>query len=477
MKNRKRVLCALWAVFLLWQVLLPAAVFGEPTASPAASSAPSTQTDTSAAEQTQNSHMDANGRPILGQGETGILIESTSGTVLYESESEKQMFPASTTKIMTALLAAEALEKGEVTLEEQIEITPEMLSGLAADSSTMNLKEGEIISFDALLKGLLIPSGNDAAMAIAFRLAGNDQAFVEKMNAKAAELGLSGTHFMNPHGLHDDNHYTTAADMAKIAQAAMQYEIFRDTVDIAHIKIPPTNKTEKERYYINTNGLLSTMRYLEYYYKGANGIKTGNTSQAGNCLVFSAVQNGMELIGVVFHGKDVAASHQDSIRLLDYGFSQYEIISPISEGEILGEVRVKQGKSTDSVTLSSEGNIKVVVPKGTTRQDLEIRPEIPDAIYAPVYKDQVAAKVTVLYNGTELASGNLRADVDVERSPFWPVQALGEWLWSFFLVRIITYLVLAVLLVLILFFILGLYRSLKTAQYRKKSQNRRGRRK
>ena len=473
MKKQTRVLCAVWMVFLLWQLFLPAAVFGEP----AASAAPSAQTETAAEEQKQDDRTDADGRPILGEGETGILIESTSGTVLYESESEKQMYPASTTKIMTALLAAEALEKGEVTLEEQIEITPDMLNGLAPDSSTMNLKEGEIISFDALLKGLLIPSGNDAAMAIAFRLAGSEQAFVDQMNAKAAELGLSGTHFVNPHGLHDDNHYTTAADMAKIARAAMQYEVFRDTVDIAHIKIPPTNKTEKERYYINTNGLLSTMRYLDYAYKGANGIKTGNTSQAGNCLVFSAVQNGMELIGVVFHGKDVAASHKDSIRLLDYGFAEYEIIAPISEGEIIGEVRVKQGKATDTVTLSSQGSIKVVVPKGTTRQELEIRPEIPEAIYAPVYKDQVAAKVTVLYNGTELASGSLCADTDVERSPFWPVQALGEWLWSFFAVRLITYLILAVLLVLILSFLLGLYRSLKTAQNRKKSQNRRGYRK
>ncbi len=222
--------------------------------------------------------------PMLGVGETGVLIDQRSGRVLFEQDGDKQMYPASTTKIMTALLAVEAVERGELTMETQIEITKEMLADLDPDGSNMALKEGEILSLDSLLKGLMIPSGNDAACAIAQHLGGSRVAFVDMMNARAKELGAEDTHFANPHGLHDENHYSTAEDMAKIAHAAMKLEKFRNIADIAHIKIPPTNVTEKERYYINTNGLLSTMRYTNFFYKGSTGIKTGYTSDAGNCL-------------------------------------------------------------------------------------------------------------------------------------------------------------------------------------------------
>ena len=130
---------------------------------------------------------------------------------------------------------------------------------------------------------------------------------------------------MNPHGLHNENHYTTAADMGKLACVAMKNAIFRDIVDIAHVKIAPTNKTEKQRYYINTNGLLSAMRYTEYFYKGSIGIKTGRTSEAGNCLVSAVAREGLEFVGVLFGGKEIKDSHGETIRMMDYGFENYEI--------------------------------------------------------------------------------------------------------------------------------------------------------
>lgn len=502
--NRLQLLSGVCALLLSGAALLPMAAFGEPTgtpakpettvervtatarpsagtASPAGTGAPAAGTENGQGdakkepEQTADPRIDAQGKPILGQGETGILIEAGTGTVLFDADSQKRMFPASTTKIMTALVAMEALEAGEAALTDQVEITAAMLDGLDPDSSNMELVEGEVISFEHLLQGLLIPSGNDAAMAIAFRIAGSPEAYVERMNAKAAALGLKDTHFVNPHGLHDEDHYTTAADMAVMARAAMGYETFRDIVDIAHIKMPPTNKREKQRYYINTNGLLSTMRYTGYYYKGSTGIKTGRTTEAGNCLVSSAQKNGMELIGVVFGGKEVGDSHLDTIRMLNYGFDNFESIQAVSKGEILGEIRVKQGKAKDTVTLSAGGGVAVIVPKGTEKDALEIRMNVPDALYAPLTKGQEVATVSILHQGQELGTGLLCADVDIERSVFWPVLALGEWLWSMTVVRILVYLFLAAIAVFVFIMIAGLRKELKRARMQKRRRNRQNR--
>ncbi len=422
--------------------------------------------------QEEKPRVDSEGRPILLSGETGILVEQKSGLVLYESDSQKRMYPASTTKVMTCLLAVEAIERGEVALDEQITITAQMLEGLDIDGSNMALKEDEVLAFEHLLWGLMVPSGNDAAMAIAFRLAGSQEAFAEKMNARAAELGLKDTHFVNPHGLHDDNHYTTAADMAEIARVGMSYDIFRNIVDIAHIKIPPTNKTETERYYLNTNGLLSGMRYSGLVYKGATGIKTGRTDDAGNCLVSSAKRNGMELIGVLFNALDVTNSHQESARMLDYGFENYQLIRGVAKGELLGESKVRRARGKDTVTLAAAADIMVPVPKGTGKDALQIELQLPEKLYAPLEEAEEVAGVTLLYEGKVVGSGRLLTLTQVKRSFFWPVMALGEWLWSFALIRGIVYILLAILVVLAFFVLRAVFYELRRI-YRKNMQQKR----
>lgn len=408
---------------------------------------------------------DRQGRPIMPSDSTAVLAEQNSGTVLYESQGSKRVFPASTTKVMTCLLAVEAIDRGELRLEETVTVTEEMLDGLDPDGTNMALKAGEELTVQHLLWGLMIPSGNDAAMVLAFRISGSAEAFAEQMNARAAELGCTDTHFVNPHGLHDENHYTTALDMAKIAQKGMEYAVFRDIVDIAHIKIPPTNLSE-ERYYINTNGLISTMRYRDYAYKGATGIKTGSTTQAGACLVSSATRNGMALIGVFFHGKDVTESHTETARLFDWGFANFEAIRGVAKGELLGESKVKRAGGKDTVTLAAAEDVTVVVPKGTQKSDLEIRQDLPEKLYAPLKEGQDAAGVTVLYQGQELGHGRLVALTEVKRSFFWPLMALGEWLWGFALIRGICYLVLALVAVFFLLLIRNLYREAKRANRR-----------
>lgn len=412
--------------------------------------------------------------PILSDGEAGVLVDAGSGRVLFETNADKKMYPASTTKIMTALLAIEAVERGEISMDTQIEITAEMIKDLPIDGSSIGLKEGELMSLDNLLKGLMVASGNDAACAIATAVSGSVPSFVNLMNQKAKELSANDTQFANPHGLHSDEHYTTAEDMSKIACAAMKLPKFRNICDIAHIKIPPTNKTEQERYYINTNGLLSAMRYTQYFYKGSIGIKTGYTDNAGNCLVSAATRGGIELIGVVFGAKDASISHGDSAKMLDWGFANFTSITALSKGDMACEIKVKQGRGTDSLTLAAEAAVKAIVKNGTEISALELVPEIPDAIYAPVTAGTPVGKLKVMLNGEQVGEGVLLATKDVKRSFFWPVMALGEWLWSFTLIRVIVYLILAIIVAFIALFVFVVYTNIKRAKkYRNARRTRR----
>lgn len=436
--------------------------------------------DTNSADKTDaevsNPTRKAGERPILGSGETGILIDGTSGYVLFDVDKDKRMYPASTTKIMTALLAIEAVERGETSMSAEVTVTKEMLEKIDPDGTSMELKEGEIISLESLLYGLMIPSGNDAACAIATHIGNDIPSFVNMMNDCARQLGANNTHFANPHGLHDDDHYTTAADMAKIAREAMKHEKFRTIVDTAHKKLPPTNLTEKERYYLNTNGLVSTMRYSNYYYKYATGIKTGYTQNAGNCLVSSAKKDGIELIGVIFGGKTVTDSHRDSVEMLEWGFENFVPINALSKNEMPCEIKVKYAKGGGNLALSVKDPVSVAVPKGTDKSELEIRPNIPEYLKAPVYSGDKVGTVSVLYHGEEVGSGELIATTSVERSFFWPVMMLKDFLWSFLIVRIIVYLIFIALGLFILLFIIRFIQNIKAEKRRRSKSKTRNKR-
>ena len=190
----------------------------KPTSTPAAKSSKSASSKATAtpepkAEPTKNPRVGDGGKPILAEQEAAILVNCLNGEVMFEQNSDKQIYPASTTKIMTALLTLEAIDRGEINLNSAFLITPDMLEDLPADGSSMQLKEGEAMTVQYLLEGLMVESGNDAAQALAVIVCGDVPTFVERMNNKAEELGLSGTHYMNVHGLHDEEHYTTAADL------------------------------------------------------------------------------------------------------------------------------------------------------------------------------------------------------------------------------------------------------------------------
>lgn len=249
-------------------------------------------------------------------GEAAIVMNKRNGEWLYQKNETERVYPASTTKIMTALVA---IEKGN--LSDLIEVGSEVSMKEEGESSAF-LQQGRTYSLQQLLAGLMLPSGNDAARAIAVYVANLDHAssslsvddslayFADLMNEKARALGAKDTHFVNPHGLHDDQHYTTAADMALIVQEAMKNETFQQIVDQGTYQ-------DQDVTYTNTNLLLDANS--QYYYEGADGIKTGYTNQAGRCLISSATRNGQTVIVIVFHSTEEDIWN-DSIALLDYGF-------------------------------------------------------------------------------------------------------------------------------------------------------------
>lgn len=237
-----------------------------------------------------------------------ILVNASDGDVLFTQNVDAELPMASTTKIMTALLA---LQYGK--LDQQITIGSDAVAAGAGVNSHMGLSKGETLSLLDLLYGMLLPSGDDAAVAIADGISGSQQAFVQLMNARAQALGLTHTHYANPNGLDAPGHYTSASDLVKLAEIAMRNRVFATIVATQNYNIPATDQ-HKSYPLPNTNELLGT-------YDGAEGIKTGSTDNAGECLVFAALRNDAELFGVVLGAPDDATRYSDARALLDWGYT------------------------------------------------------------------------------------------------------------------------------------------------------------
>lgn len=256
---------------------------------------------------------------------SAILIEAKSGLVIFEKDPDQIMYPASTTKILTALLA---LELGD--LDQTCTVSEEAVTFYEDDVTNIDLRVGEELSLRDLLYATLVKSANDAANVVAESIGGSINAFVDLMNQRAAELGCTNTHFTNANGLHNDNHYSTARDMAILAMEAMKSSTFREMVATTSYTIPATN-IMRSRSFSTSNQLMvpSTSESTnKYYFPEAIGIKTGSLSTAGYCFVGAAERDGVELISVVLYtGK--RARWADTIKLMNYGFSQYVSVTPI----------------------------------------------------------------------------------------------------------------------------------------------------
>lgn len=346
---------------------------------------------------------------------SAILIDYDSGKVLFEKNADEKMFPASTTKIMTALLV---LEKGK--LDDIVTISSASVA-IEMGSSNMGLLVGEEISVKDLLYGLLVYSGNDAANALAEYVSGSVADFVVLMNKKSEELGLKGTNWNNTNGLPDDNHYTTARDLARVAQEAMKNPQFREIVKTKVYIIPPTNKYLQDRYLTSTNNLLTNVRTGSYLYSPAIGIKTGYTEVAKNCLVSAAQQKGMTLLCVVLGASDidnVKYSYKDTIDLYTWAYDSFSMAKIIEKGLPLDEQPIKHAKGAKRIKLLAQNDFSAIMPADYDKEKIKLTVSPPKQIKAPVKTGDILGAVNITYNEEELGTVNLVADSDYVYSPF-----------------------------------------------------------
>lgn len=334
------------------------------------------------------------GEPDI-QAKAAVLIDESSGRVLFAKNPHQRLPQASTTKMMTCLLV---IENGD--LDKEVKI-----SKYAAETgeSSIWLEEGEVLNREDLLYALMLASANDAAVALAESVAGSEEKFVELMNKRARELKLNNTHFINPHGLDADGHYSSAYDLALLAREGLSNELFSSVVTTME-RCVPWSGHPWDRYLYNRNRLLTT-------YKGARGVKTGYTSNAGLCLVGAAQRGKLKLISAVMNSPNV---YDDTQKLLDYGFSKFEAVV-VEESKQVPDVKVKKGTKT-SVRIMPEREVVVaVLPE--EKEQLSFKLEIPDQLEAPVKMGEVVGKGKVFLNGKELTEIDYMAQEAVPRKP------------------------------------------------------------
>ena len=331
--------------------------------------------------------------PLRVSAQSAIVVEAETGRVIWAKNAHASLPMASTTKIMTALVALENADPAKT-----VSISPD---AVGIEGSSVYLYEDERLSLEDLLYAMLLESANDAAAAIAIEVGGSIERFSEMMNAKAKELGLERTSFANPHGLDDPEHYTTAAELAKIAVAAMKNESFCSIVS-TYKKTIPLNETEGVRLLINHNKMLSR-------YDGAVGIKTGYTKKSGRCLVSAAERDQVKLICVTLNAPD---DWNDHSTLLDYGFSVCESRTLCEARGFSQEIPVVGGDS-DRVTVNNSDALRITVPN--TLPQILCTVELPRFLYAPIEEGEAVGYLTYTVNGRLLARVPLRAEGTVNQ--------------------------------------------------------------
>ncbi len=338
-------------------------------------------------------------------GETAVLIDGKTGQMLFEKTPHRQMYPASTTKILTAVIA---LERGAT---DDVVTVSECACNI--EGSALGLQEGERISLEDLLYALMLNSGNDVAVAVACHIGGSVEGFVRMMNDKAEDIGASNTHFSNPNGLPDPDHYTTAYDLALISRYAMQNRKFREIVS-TKVKNIEREVPDAQTYLQNHNRLL-------WRYDGATGIKTGYTDDAGQCLVAAAFRQERELIAVVLKSTGVNI-WTDTEQLLDYGFDNYVPVTLTQAGRFVANVPVRFG-DTDTVPVQTGRSLSYNLVAGKMQDEIIRKVTLKENITAPVFPGEKLGEMTFFLGSREVGRVDLLAQRRVERSmlaQWWP---------------------------------------------------------
>ena len=339
-----------------------------------------------------------------------LVVEPASGTVLYEVAADETRYPASTTKIMTALVVLENAD-----LAQQLTVEEADFDHVTADSSVAGFKPGEVLTIEQLLYGLMLPSGNDASYILARAVGGSVDGFVQMMNDRAAALGCTGTHFANPCGLHDDAHYTTARDLMRITQAAMENPTFAQIVATPSYEIPATN-VQDARTLRNSNLLLNSAS--EVYYAPARGIKTGNTTEAGRCLVAAANQNDITLYSIVLGCEDaeIPASLTETKRLFEWAYAEWSVQEIVAADTPVETVDVTDAHQDEQLGIETAGGLSKLLPADTDPAAITVTYELPEEFVAPYEEGDELGKATYTLDGEVLGEVSLVAANDVELS-------------------------------------------------------------
>lgn len=329
---------------------------------------------------------------------SAILVERTSGTVLYEKNSHEKLAPASVTKIMTMLLTVEALERGQISLEDEV-VTSDHAASMGG--SQIYLEPGERMSLHDMLKSIAVSSANDACVAVAEHIAGSEATFVAMMNDRAAALGMQDTHFVNCCGLDSEEHYTTAYDISLMSRELLKHEMIR-----AYTTIWMDTVRNGEFGLSNTNKLVR-------FYDGTTGVKTGYTSKAGYCVSASAEREGMELIAVIMKADTSPHRNADASGLLNFGFANYAVVG-LGEGENgAEEIPVILGRQ-DCVKVELAENAQVLIEKAQAPK-VEKQLVLAESLEAPVEKGQKVGTLVFSLDGEQLAEVPVVAADAVER--------------------------------------------------------------
>ena len=360
------------------------------------------------------------------RAKAALLVDIGSDTILYEKDIHAELDIASTTKIMSALLIFEAIDRGDLRMDQSITATASALKGLPEDGSTADIVEGETLTVEQLLYCMLVISANETCNILGEALDGSVDAFVAHMNQRAQELGCKNTHFANTTGLTKSGHYSSAWDLYLIAREAMKHDDFMTIVNTKAYTVPATNMTDKERELHSTNALISNWRMTGYLYSGAQGIKTGTTDAAGHCLVSSAIRGSRTLISVVLGCEEVKTetggsrveSFTETARLFDWGFDNFSDRTVLEENELICEVPVALSNEVATVAVHPAYTAEAVLPKDLELEQLQRTVSCVDSVDAPVTAGDELGTITISYDGTDYVTVPLLAVADVSASRF-----------------------------------------------------------
>ena len=402
------------------------------------------------------------------------LVSADNGEVIFDKNAGKQTPPASLTKVVSAIVVLENCEN----LDTPVTVPEACIRELDGTGSSLGgLKAGEVVTVYNLLACMLIQSANEAATTLADYISGGDRAkFISMMNEVAGRLGCVNSHFVNPHGLHDENQYVTAEDMATFILHALEFPAFEEIVGKSSYTLPATN-LQGERKLINTNYLLNS-GYKDYYCKYVKGGKTGSTSAAGRCVVAYASNDGYNYVGVALNstfddvdgdGVEENGAFLDTKEMFEWAFRNIELVAISDTSMIVCQLPVKYAKSIDSITLSPGETVYSLVPSGTDSGSLLVEPiegTVPEYVKAPVKKGDVICRAKVLYAGNVIKEIDLVASMDAKLGVFAVIGTVAKdlssnWLFKFVIIP-------AAVIVLILFIVLFVRRKRKkeSASYR-----------